>query len=365
MKVPFLDLRIRDDVQRQELLKAVDTVLQHGMIVMGPEVKQLEEKVAARCNRKYGVSVNSGTTALFLTLKSLGIGPGDDVITTSLSWIATANAIALTGARPVFADIREDLNIDPVSIERLITPRTRVILPVHYTGKICQMSAIMDIAKRHDLMVVEDAAQAFDASYSGHKAGSFGIAGCFSMNPMKVFAACGDAGMIVTDRQDIYERLLALRYNGTVGREKCMEPSLNGRMDTLQAAILLIRLDGVDGIIRKRREIASWYKEQLSGVVKIPQEAEGEWDVYYTYIIQVSRRDELKGFLETRGIETKIQHPYLMPEQPAYQNTTRGDFLNAKRLVKQILSLPVHEKLTRKMIDYVAVCILEFYRGDR
>jgi dTDP-4-amino-4,6-dideoxygalactose transaminase len=363
-RVPFLDLRIADDAARQDLLAAVDAVFRHGRIVLGPEVQELERQVAARCGRKYGVGVNSGTDALFLALKALDLGPGDEVITTALSWVATANAIALTGATPVFADIRDDLNIDPDSVRKLITPRTRALLPVHYTGKVCRVDALMPLAAGHGLALVEDAAQAFDASYRGRKAGSFGVIGCFSMNPMKVFAACGEAGMLVTDREDLYERLISLRYNGTVNREECARVSLNGRPDTLQAAILLRRLPGVGALIEKRRQIAAWYGEQLAGVVDTPREAEGERDVYYTYQIRTGRRDELKAFLEANGVETKIQHPYLMPQQPVYRDGVRGEFPNALRLLKQILCIPAHEKLTRADVDYVAGCIRRFMRGQ-
>ncbi len=362
-KVPFLDLRITDDEERQDLLTAVDRMFRHGRIVLGPEVQELEQEIAARCGRKYAVGVNSGTDALYLGLKSLGIGSGDEVITTVLSWIATANAIALTGATPVFADIGDDLNIDPASVRKLITPRTKAIMPVHYTGKMCRMSELMQIAEQDDLLVIEDASQAFDARYQGRTAGSFGVIGCFSMNPMKVFAACGEAGMVVTDRTHVYEALIALRYNGTINREECIEVSLNGRLDTLQAAILLERLGRVGAVIQRRREIASWYDPQLAGVVGIPREEAGQEDVYYTYQIRATRRDELKAFLETRGIETKIQHPYLMADQPAYRHLPRGEFPNAQQLVKQILCIPAHEKLSRDNVDYVASSIKEFYKS--
>jgi dTDP-4-amino-4,6-dideoxygalactose transaminase len=361
-KVPFLDLRVADDDERQNLLAAVDTMLRHGRIVLGPEVQELEGQIARRCGRKYGVGVNSGTDALYLGLKSLGVGRGDEVITTVLSWIATANAIALTGATPVFADINDDLNVDPASVRRLITPRTKALMPVHYTGKMCRMNELTQIANEYNLLMVEDASQAFDARYRGRIAGSFGDIACFSMNPMKVFAACGEAGMVVTDREETYEKMISLRYNGTINREECIETSLNGRLDTLQAAILLRRLEGVKDIIQKRREIASWYDPQLKDVVGIPKEAAGEEDVYYTYQIRADRRDELKTFLETRGVETKIQHPFLMADQPAYQHLKQGVFPNARRLVQQILCIPAHEKLTRVDVDYVADCIREFYR---
>jgi len=360
-RVPFLDLRITDESVRRHLLAAVDTVLKHGRIVMGPEVQELEKRVAAYCGRKYAVGVNSGTDALFLGLKSLNIGPGDEVITTALSWIATANAIALTGAKPVFADIGDDLNIDPISVKSLITERTAAIMPVHYTGKVCQMSDLTKVAEENNLLLIEDASQAFGAHYHGQSAGAFGVIACFSMNPMKILAACGEAGMVLTDREDLYDRLLALRYNGTVNREVCIDVSLNGRLDTLQAAILLNRLDDVENIIEERRRIASWYSTQLDGVVEIPIEADGEKDVYYTYTIRASLRDELKTFLEAQGIETKIQHPYLMPEQPIYRHMTRGDYPNAQRLVKKILCIPAHEKLTKSDMEYVVSCIHEFY----
>lgn len=361
-KVPFLDLRVRDEESRRDLLGAVEAVCRHGRFVMGPEVEQLERKVAERCGRQYAVGVGSGSDALFLALRALKLGPGDEVITSALSWIATANAISLSGATPVFADIGDDLNIDPESVRSLITPGTRAIMPVHFTGKICDMAALMELARQHGLLVIEDAAQAFGAALHGRQAGSFGDVACFSMNPMKVFAACGEAGMIVTDRQEIHERLITLRYNGTVDREKCTEISLNGRIDTLQAAILLRRLEKLAVLIEKRRQIAAWYDEQLADLVDIPCEAPGQYDVYYTYTIRASRRDELKRYLEDQGIETKIQHAYLMPQQPAYQkNNNNGHFPNARRLQKRILCIPAHEKLSRADVDYVGAAIRRFY----
>ena len=293
--------------------------------------------------------------------QTLDIGPGDEVITTALSWIATANAIALTGATPVFADIRDDLNIDPESVRRLISRNTKAIMPVHYTGKVCRMDELMSIAEANGLFVIEDASQAFGASNKGRKAGGFGIIACFSMNPMKILNACGEAGMVLTDRSDLYDRIVSLRYNGTVNREVCIEPSLNGRLDTLQAAILLRRLPKIPELVQKRREVARWYSELLDGVVETPKEMDGEDDVYYTYTIRADRRDDLKDFLEANGIEVKIQHPILMPEQPAYKDRTRGDFSNAKRLVERILCIPAHEKLSQPDIRYVSSCIRQFY----
>ncbi|GJL53177.1 MAG: aminotransferase DegT [Nitrospirales bacterium] len=364
-KVPFLDLRITDKAARQEILSAVENVLCHGQLVLGKEVHELEVKIAIFCGRKYAVGVNSGTDALYLGLKSLGVGPGSEVITTSLSWVATANAIAMTGATPVFADIGEDLNIDPECVRRLITSRTKAVMPVHYTGKVCQMEALSEIAAEYDLAVVEDASQAFGARYHDQIAGSFGSIGCFSMNPMKVLGACGEAGMIVMDREDIYDRLLALRYNGTVNKEVCIEPSLNGRLDTIQAAILLKRLSKIDWVIERRRELASWYDEQLTGLVETPRETQGGIDVFYTYIIRTRQRDALMAFLRNKGVETKIRHPSLMSEQPAYLHCPRAEMLNASGLVKEILSLPIHEKLARTDVCYVTECVQEFFQETK
>jgi dTDP-4-amino-4,6-dideoxygalactose transaminase len=361
-KVPFLDLKITDTSERKELLGAIEQIFDHGRIILGPEVLEFEETMAQALGRKFAVGVNSGTDALFLSLKALGITTGDEVITTALSWVATANAIALTGATPVFADIRDDLNIDPVSVKKLITKKTKAIVPVHYTGKICRMDELMVLARENGLLVVEDAAQAFGATRQGRKAGSFGTLASFSMNAMKVFASCGEAGAIVLDDEKIYQRLVALRYNGTVNREECIEVSLNGRIDTLQAAILLKRLPRVDKIISRRREIVSQYTTLLQGCVDLPSEKNNEHDVYYTYTICTDRRDDLKKYLEDCGVETKVHHPILMPDQPAFANRSYGQYPNASRLVKKILSLPCNEKLTFEDVEYVGQCIKKFFK---
>jgi len=360
-KVPFLDLRVQEPAERRELLEAFDAVLTHGRIVLGPEVAQLEAEIALRCRRRFAIGVNSGTDALLLALRCLDLKPGDEVITTSLTWLATASAIRLAGGTPVFADIRDDLNIDPDSVARLVSPRTRALLPVHYTGKVCRMDELDKLAQSHKLSVIEDSAQAFGATLNGRPAGSFGTLGCFSMNPMKVLSALGEAGMVVTDKEDLAARIDRLRYHGTVNRERCVEVSWNGRLDTLQAAFLLRRLKRFDTLIARRREIASWYADLLSGVVELPVERPGERDVYYTYTIRGDRRDELKTYLESRGIESKIQHPILTSEQPVHAGA-RGEWTRAAALRDRILCLPVHEKLERLQVEHVATCVREFYR---
>jgi dTDP-4-amino-4,6-dideoxygalactose transaminase len=358
--IRFLDLRINSEEEKKLLLKRIENVFDHGQFVLGPEVNEFERTIAGSVGKKYGIGVGSGTDALYLALRCLDIGPGDEVITTSLSWIATANAIKITGATPVFADIQDDLNIDPESIERLITPHTKAILPVHYTGKICNMDKIMQISEKYQIPVIEDASQAFGAAYKAKKAGSFGKLSCFSMNPMKVFAACGEAGCICTDDMECYDKLQALRYNGTVNKEICLYPSLNGRIDTIQAAILLHRIYQVEQIIEVRRDIASYYQSALHSLVKTPHEFPWERDVYYTYTIQTMDRDNLKTYLEKSGVETKIQHPILMPLQPPYSHCKR-DIQNATRIVKNILCIPANEKITRKEQDTIIKLIKGFF----
>ena len=272
-----------------------------------------------------------------------------------------ANAISLTGATPVFADIGNDLNIDPKSIRPLIGKRTKAIVPVHYTGKICRMPEIIQIAEQHNLVVVEDAAQAIGANLDGKPSGSFGTLASFSMNSMKILASCGEAGAIVTDSEPLYNRLVSLRYNGTVNRETCLEPSLNSRMDTLQAAILLKRMEHLPQIIERRREIATKYNNLLGGIVEVPLSKINENDVFYTYTIKTKHRDKLAKFLAEMHIETKIQHPILMPEQPYYKRDAKGVWKNAKRIVKEILSIPANEKLTDGDIIYIADLIRKFF----
>lgn len=361
MKIPYLDLSIRNKTLKDELLQAVDRVLSHGRIVLGPEVIQFEEQIVKFCQKKYVVGVGSGSAAVYLALRSLDIGPGDEVITTPLSWIATLNAIVLCGATPVFADIGDDLNINADLIEDVITSRTKVLLPVHFTGKLCAMSAIEQIAAKHNLLVVEDAAQAFGASINGRKAGAFGYVNAFSMNAMKVFRSYGEAGAVATDDEPLYEKLVSLRYAGTKNRQDCYYPSLNFRLHTLQAAMLLVNFAYLLKIIARRREIAKFYSEALQDVVMCPSAEVGSDHVYYTYTIIAERRDELQAYLQSKGIETKIHHPILMPYHTAYVHLPKPYIPNAERLVKRILSIPNHEDLTTEQTGYIVACIREFY----
>ena len=364
-KVRFLDLSVSNPEERKELLDAIDGVLKHGRLVLGPEVEEFERRVAAYCGRKHCIGVGSGTDALILGLKALDIGPGDEVITTPLSWLATGSAILLNGATAVFCDIDNSLNMDPATIESLITPKTKAILPVHFTGRLCRMTEIMDIAKRHGLLVIEDCAQAFGALYQDRPAGSFGDMACFSLNAMKILAALGDAGLVVTDDPKAAERLDALRHSGVVNREYSVELSHNCRLDTVQAAALLKRLDRFEELVERRRAIAGKYRRELAGVVQTVPEAPGYRDVYYTFPVRTPRRDALQAWLLENGIETRIQHPLVMNDQPSFQGRSRGISPKASQIVHELICLPASEKLSDEQQDYVIGKVREFHGQAR
>ena len=361
MKVPFLDLTVSDPIIKKELLSGVEKVLSHGRIILGPEVQEFENKIANYCGRRFSVGTNSGSVSLYFALRSIGIGRGDEVITTPLSWIATANAIALTGAKPVFVDIRDDLNINPKLIEESITKNTKAILPVHFTGNMCDMEKINEIAHRHELIIVEDAAQAFGSKLNDKPSGSFGHIACFSMNPMKVLNAYGEAGAIVTDDKIIFEKLTSLRYAGTINKEDCHYPSLNGRIDTIQTAMLNVIMKYVDDKINRRRKVAKLYNQKLNDIVGIPVSDKNCFHSYYSYTITTEYRDELQQFLADNGIETKIQHPILMPYHTAYNGEFKPNIPVAEKLVKQILCLPAHENLNQEQQNYIISKLSEFF----
>lgn len=365
-KVRFRDLAVSDPALRRRLLAAVDEVLRDGRLLMGPAVERFERVIADYCGARYCIGVSSGTDAVFLALRGFGIGAGDEVIVPALSWVATANAVAVTGAVPVFVDVGEDLNIDPGQIETAITPRTRAIVPVHYTGRLYDTSAVQAVATRHGLRVIEDAAQAFGASIDGRRAGGFGDAAGFSLNPMKIFPGYGEVGAVLMNDAAIERRIKSLRYLGTINKEVCIEPSLNFKVDTLQAAMMLVSFDQLDPGIERRLVIATRYTQALEEFVRCPQAPATPDDrtcVYFDYTIVTPRRAELRRFLEGHGIEVKIRHPLLLPDHPCYRHLDRPPLPVAERLVKQILSLPIHEKLTDSQVEYVIDCVTEFFRS--
>ncbi len=357
MNIPFMNLSIPEKSDREEILSAIDKVLIHGRILLGPEVSEFEEALTSYCGTKYSVGISSGTDALHLALRSLDIGKGDEVIVPSLSWIATANAVAMTGATPIFADIENDLNISLESIQKLITKKTRAIVPVHFMGYCCDMVEIVELANRNNLLVIEDAAQAFGASVGEKRVGSMGHIGCFSMNPMKLLPALGEAGAIVTNNSEVSSRIKILRYAGMIDKIDCVEVSLNSKIDTLQAAVLNLRLRKLPAIIQKRREIASVFDSEFSDLGVLPSYEENSTKsgrhVYYGYTLLVNDRSKFIEKMSTAGIETKIQHSPLMPDQKPFGAQDKNNFENASYLVERIVNIPNHENLSEDEIEYI------------
>lgn len=364
LKVPFLDLRVTDDNERLELHEALEKILIHGKILLGPEVEKFESQVSVRLGSTFSIGCNSGSDALIIALRALNIGPGDEVIVPSLSFIATANAVSVVGATPIFADLDTDLNISADSVSRLISSRTKAVMPVHWAGYMCDIEKLLGICRERGLYLIEDSSQAFDAEKNGKKAGTFGNIGCYSMNCMKVFASLGEAGLISTNDNDLKEKCVTLRYHGLVNREYCVQVAQNSRLDTFQAAVLSVRLNYLDELIKRRRENAAYLSSKIGKYVDVPIEKNGNKHVYYTYTIQTDRRDALMQYLTESGIETKIQHPLLLPQHPVYKESAKGEWKNADGLIKKVLCLPANEKVTQEQLKYVSDSVISFFEKN-
>lgn len=363
MRVPFLDLRVTDPDLKAEMLRGIEAVLDHGRVLLGPEVAAFEEQLAGYCGVRHAIGVGSGTDALLLAALAAGLGPDDEVIMPCLSFVGTANGITMSGARPVFCDVTADLVMDPNRAEERISPRTRAIMPVHFTGRLADMAALEDLCRRRGLMLIEDAAPAIGADFQGRRAGSFGRLGCLSLNPMKVLNALGEAGAVLTDDDSLRDRLLALRYNGMVDKESCHFPSVNARLDTLQAAALLPRLARLEAAIARRRAVAARYDQALAGLARLPERRPGYRDVYYTYTIRTPRREALATALAGDGIETRIQHPRIIPQHPAYAEADLSPYSEALAAVAEVLCLPCHENMSDEQADWVAERTRTFFEG--
>lgn len=368
MEVPYVNLTLHHGPIKSELLAAVSQVIDHGIFIMGKELDDFEEQFAALSGSRYAVGVNSGTDALILAMRALGIGAGDEVITVPNSFIASTSCIVLTGAFPVFVDVRDDFNINTELIESAITSRTKAILPVHLTGRPANMDEIMAIAEKHGLHVIEDCAQAVLAQYKGHPVGSFGTVGCFSLHPLKTLNACGDGGVLTTNDSTIYERVKILRNHGLKTRDECVDWSMNSRLDTLQAAILLVKMKYLDVWTEQRRRNAKLYQELMADIpeVTVPIDYDYQYAVYHTFVIQCERRDELKAYLNSQGIGTAIAYPIPIHMQIAANDLhqTVGSFPMAENHADRILNLPIYGELTESQLRYVSDCVRAFYKDD-
>jgi len=349
-----------------EILGKIRRVVESGEFTLGREVDRFEDEFAAIAGTRHAVGVGSGTDALFLALKALGVGTGDEVVTTPYTFYATIGAIVTAGARPVFVDIGADYNIDPQRIEAAITPRTRVILPVHWSGKPCDMDPIAEIAHRHGLAVVEDACHAVKASYKGRPAGSLGTMGCFSFHPLKNLNVWGDGGIVTTDSDELAAKLRLLRNHGLRNRDECEMFAYNSRLDTVQAVVARHLLAKLDHITESRIAHAAYFDEKLRAIpqIRVPAREAHVKQVYHLYIVRCERRDELQRHLIENGVDAKVHYPVPMHLQPAAKSLgyREGDFPVCEATVRSVLSLPVHEFITREQQDRVVALIREFYR---
>jgi dTDP-4-amino-4,6-dideoxygalactose transaminase len=368
MQVRYLDLPRQFD--NPELLRLVTGVFARAQFVLGPEVAEFEKEFAQLCGTRFAVGVNSATDALFLALKALGVGPGEEVITVSNSFIATAGAIMAAGARPVFVDVGPDYNMNADLLEAAITSRTRAILPVHLTGNPADMAKITQVAGKHSLFVVEDAAQAVGARLDGKGVGSLGSAGCFSLHPLKNLNVAGDGGVVTTDSPEVYHRLILLRNHGLKNRDEIDSFGYNSRLDTIQAVVARYNLKSLDRVTEKRRQNARLYDQLLAGleddVVIPPRNPEAD-QVFHTYVIQVDRREELVEYLSGRQIETKIHYPIPIHLQAPCRalGWKSGCLPETEKQAGRILTLPIHQFLTEAQIQYVAATMKEFYRRKK
>lgn len=346
IQVPAVNLVAQHETLRAEILAAVGRVLAHGEFILGPEVGQFEEQMAERLGVDRVVGVASGTDALSLALELCDVGPGDEVITVSHSFFASASTIVLAGATPVFVDVDPDtLTMDPVALEQAITPQTRAVLPVHLTGVPCDMERISTICGEHSLRLIEDCAQSLGARVRDRSVGSFGV-GAFSLHPLKVLSACGDAGFVSLSAEDGVERLLRLRNLGLADRDTCVDISRHSRLDTLQAAILLVKAKHLDEWIVARREHARVYRERLSDRYGMMESPEGCHSVYTNFVIRTPDRDRLAIDMAEMGFDLKIHYPVPIHLQPAFERFRSGSLPVTERIVAEIITLPVTPELT-------------------
>jgi dTDP-4-amino-4,6-dideoxygalactose transaminase len=368
MQVPFVDLHAQYLRIKPEIDSAIAEVIEHSAFIRGPYVERFEARYGAAMGGSHCISCGNGTDSLYIALKALGVGPGQEVITSAHSWIATSETITQAGGRVVFVDTdRDTFTIDPEQIEAKINPRTRGLIVVHLYGQPADMNPILALAERHHLWVIEDCAQAHHASYQGRLVGTFGDAGTFSFYPGKNLGAYGDAGCIVTSNERLARHMtMFARHGGTKKGEHEIE-GINSRMDGLQAAILTVKLRYLAGWTEDRKRIAAFYDRELAGVGDIvtPAVVSGRDHVYHLYVIRTDKRDALRGWLESRGVSTILNYPVALPflKAYAYLGHQPGDFPVAYANQSRILSLPLFPEITSEQVAYVVEQIKAFYRN--
>ncbi len=366
MQVPLLDLKAQHATIKEEILPAIEAVIESQYFINGPEVKELEGLVAEYSECAGAVGVSSGTDALLCSLMTLGIGAGDEVITTPYTFFATAGSIWRTGAKPVFVDIEPDtFNIDPTKVAAAVTDKTKAIMPVHLFGQVAEMDPILEVARAHDLFVIEDGAQAIGAKYKGKRAGSMGTVGCFSFFPSKNLGGLGDGGMVVTQDPELADRLAQCRNHGSKPKYYHKWVGGNFRLDTLQAAGLIVKLRHLDDWSTKRRANAALYDQLFADVdaVITPVIRGYNETIYNQYVIRAPKRDGLQAALKEAEIGTAVYYPLSLHEQECFKDLgyKTGDFPESEKAAAETLAIPIFPELTEEQIQYVAEKVKEFF----
>jgi len=370
MKIPFVDLKTQYINLKPDIDEAIFSVIENTAFIGGKIVSEFEKDFAKLYGVKHCISTANGTDSLFIVLKMLGIGNGDEVITVANSWISSAETITLTGAKPVFIDIHPDYySMDEDQLEAVITPRTKCIIPVHLHGQMCEMEKIMEIANRHRIPVLEDCAQSHFSTYGGERAGTFGLAGSFSFYPGKNLGAYGDAGCIITNDDDFATKCRMFARHGALVKHQHEIEGVNSRLDGIQAAVLKIKLPHILEWTEKRRKVAALYNSLLGDVcdVNLPLVRTNTEHSYHLYVVRTNFRDELKKYLAERGIETSIHYPIALPNMKAYEylGYSKADFAVATSYQSKILSLPIFPEMTVEMIEYVCNHIRMFFLPNK
>jgi len=364
MKIPIINSKRQYETIASKVEPAVLEVMRSGSYILGANNKELEKEMCEYLDVKHAVALNSGTDALHLALRALDIKEGDEVISTAFTFVATSESIGIVGAKPVFVDIDPDtFNIDASKIEAAITPKTKAIIPVHLYGQPADMDTIIDIAKRHNLFVIEDACQAIGAEYKGKKVGTIGDIGCFSFYPTKNLGTMGDGGMLTTNSQYIKDRVLALRNHGGAVRYHHDEIGVNSRLDEIQAAILRVKLPYIDTWNKLRREHAAYYNELFAScdLIETPKELDNTYCVYHQYTVKVPNRDEVHKMLADEGIGAMIYYPIPLHLQKVHEkyNFKEGMLPNTEKDTKLVLSLPMFAEITKEEQDEVASTLIK------
>ncbi len=368
MRIPLVDLKSQYQDIKEEVLSEIGQALDGMQLFLGKNVQTLESDFAAFCGVESAIGVSSGTDALHIAIRACGIGPGDEVITVSHTFIATIEAIILAGAKPVFVDIDpQTYNMDTCQVERMINSKTRAILPVHLYGYPSDMDPILELARTYKLKVIEDACQAHGAEYKGCRTGSMGDAGCFSFYFTKNLGAYGEGGIITTSDPDIAERCRMLRDHGQNSKYHHSMMGINGRLDEIQAAVLRVKLPHLEDWIEKRRNLAQAYNASLPALVEKPQETPWAKHVYHLYVVRTPERDQLRAWLENKGIGAGMHYPIPVHMQEAWREYGGGDFSLpvTEKITKEIISLPIYPEMTNEEVDYICDCIREFGESGR